>query len=200
MKKRKHIMRVYAGIISVIAIVSIAANISFGYYLYAFEQLNRQLQRQIVNFQQDQADDAQQIYALDTALRVNRSYVRHLTRQLRDQSLVLARQLAPSSTRNVPWCSRQLQGEYTHTHITPQQVGRRIQTAYTAIYNATVDDMTYTRTWPHDLLVTVAVTHPNAETLHTDTVALTSTRADAARRDQDVRIIVTTRCVYVVTR
>jgi hypothetical protein len=76
MKKRKHIMRVYAGIISVIAIVSIAANISFGYYLYAFEQLNRQLQRQIVNFQQDQADDAQQIYALDTALRVNRSYVR----------------------------------------------------------------------------------------------------------------------------
>ncbi len=192
-------MRIYAGIISVIAMVSIAANIGFGYYLYSFEQLNRQLQTQVVNFQQDQADDAQQIYTLDTALRVNRSYVRHLTRQLHDQSLVLARQLATPSTRNVPWCNRQLQGEYTHTHITPPQVGRRIQTAYTAIYNATVDDMTYTRTWPHDLLVTVAVTDPNTETPHTDHVALTSTRAGAERNHQDMRIIVTTRCVYVVT-
>jgi len=191
-------MRMYAWVMSVIAIVSTAANIGFGHYLYEFEQLNRQLQAQVVSIQQDQADSAQQIYTLDTDLGVNRSYVRHLKKQLHEQSLVLARQLATPTTRDLPWCSRQLQGEYTHTHITPSQVGRRIQTAYAAIYDARVDDMTYTQTWPHDLRVTVAVTHPDAETPHTDHVALTSTRAGAGRNQADMRIIVTTRCVYVI--
>jgi len=39
----------YAWVMSVIAIVSTAANIGFGHYLYEFEQLNRQLQTQVVS-------------------------------------------------------------------------------------------------------------------------------------------------------
>ncbi|MFM7678243.1 MAG: hypothetical protein ACKO83_05270, partial [Roseiflexaceae bacterium] len=82
---------------------------------------------------------------------------------------------------------------------TAQQVGRRIQTLYATVYNATVDDMTYTHTWPHTLRVAVAVT-PSADTAsHTAHVTLSSRRAGTARAPQDVRIVVTTRCVYVVT-
>ena len=192
-------MRMYAWVMSVIAIVSTAANIGFGHYLYEFEQLNRQLQTQVVSMQHGLSESEQQIHTLDTALRVNRAYVRHLSQQLHDQSLVIARQLATPATHNVPWCSRQLQGEYTHTHTTAQQVGRRIQTLYARLYNASIDDMTYTHTWPHTLRVAVAVTPSAATPPHTAHVTLSSRSAGAARAPHDVRIVVTTRCVYVIT-
>lgn len=185
-------MRLYAMLMSVIALASIAANIGFGYYLNEFEQTNRKLQAQIINYQQQQASQKQHVYLLRTELTVSESLVRQLQRQLRDTSHAVARVLATTTPHATPWCSRHLRGSSTHTNV--HQIGRQMQALYQRLYTATVDDVTYTDSAPNGIRVAVSVTTTHDQPAQTDVLTLT----DRRDRQDALRITVATRCMYVI--
>lgn len=189
-------MRLYAMLMSVITVASIAANIGFGYYLNEFEQTNRKLQAQIINYQQQQASQKQHIYLLRTELTVSESMVRQLQHQLRNTSYAVARALTTTTSHTTPWCSRHLRGTTTHTNT--HHIGRQMQALYQRLYTATVDDVTYADTTPNGIRVAVSVTTTHDQSVQTDVLTLTDLPASRPHTPDPMRVEVATRCVYII--
>lgn len=189
-------MRLYASLMSAIALASLAANIGFGYYLHDFEQTNRRLNAQIVIDQQRHASQTQHIFLLHKELTVSESLVRQLQQQLHDTTLAVARVLVATTPHDVPWCSRHLRGDTTHTNT--HHIGRQLHMLYQQLDKTTVDDVTYTDTPPNGVRVAVSVTATHDLRTQTDILTLTDTPATQGEARDPMRIVVATRCVYVI--
>jgi len=123
-------MRLYAGIVSYILMISLAGNVGFGYYLYTFEQTNRQLNAQLIALKQALATSTTQVRDLQHAISVKTQLLMYTRDQLAQTTTAhdtLARLVAQLE---LVLCPQQLEPRHVAAATTLAQLTRMVATFY----------------------------------------------------------------------
>ena len=143
-------MRLYAGIISYIAMVSLAANVGIGYYLYTYEQTNQRLQNQIIALQQTRAADADQLRELQKTIIIKEQLLTYTRAQLPDAPRTTTPKRAQTSHIDMALCPQQLDAQQIQDAQTPTQLQRIIQAWYSRTTLDTLADVQVQRRTSRD--------------------------------------------------
>jgi len=191
-------MRLYAGIVSYILLISLAGNLGFGYYLYTFEQTNRQLNAQIIALKQALVTNATHERDLQQRITVHTqllTYTRDQLAQTTAENVTLAQRVAQLE---VVVCPQQLDPQHVASATTLAQITRIIETFYAQQHAATMTNTTITDR-RNNVQIQLFFTKNNDNMIHEDLITISYAKEPKKERTP-IRMIMSTTCVlYVAT-